>query len=209
MRMLLPALAVLLLTVGCGSDEPVAVDPGAADTGSATAAAPPTTSVDVRTRDIATVIDSGTGVAELCLGPVAESWPPQCSGPDLAGWDWAEHRGSFERSGSTRWGEYVVQGTWDGTSFRYDSAVPAALYDAVATPQPTLPPLADPPSAAELGQVAERLVEDLPGVLTADVVDGRVLVDVVYDDGSLQADVDAEHGVGVVVISSALVPVLS
>lgn len=204
MRTLLPALAVLILTAGCGSDEPVAVDP--AGTATATAGVP-TAPGPVQTRSIVTVMD--TGSPELCLGPVAESWPPQCSGPDLAGWDWAEHRGSFERSGPTRWGEYVVQGTWDGTTFRYDSAIPAALYDAVATPQPTLPPLADPPSAAELAQVADRLVDDLPGVLTADVVDGRVLVDVVYDDGSLQADVDAEHGVGVVVISSALVPVLS
>ena len=45
----------------------------------------------------ATVIDAGSG-AELCLGGVDESLPPQCDGPPLVGWDWADHDGDFEES---------------------------------------------------------------------------------------------------------------
>ena len=204
MRMLLPTLAAVLLLAGCGSDDPVAVDPGSTPT---TAPSVPAASGPVQTRSIVTVMD--TGSPELCLGAVAESWPPQCSGPALVGWDWADHRGSFETSGTTRWGQYVVQGTWDGTTFTYDSAIPAALYDAMAEPTPTLPVVSDPPSDDELEQIADGLVEELPGLLSSQVVDGRVLADVTYDDGSLQAQVDDAHGVGVVVVSAALVPVLS
>ena len=35
---------------------------------------------------------------ELCLGPIAESCPPQCGGPALVGWDWADRAGRASRS---------------------------------------------------------------------------------------------------------------
>jgi hypothetical protein len=75
------------------------------------------------------VMVMGTGVPEACLGPVAESWPPQCSGPELVGWDWADHRGMFERQGEIRWGQFALTGTWDGERLVVTEAVPAALYD--------------------------------------------------------------------------------
>ncbi|WP_055479928.1 hypothetical protein [Sphaerimonospora mesophila] len=48
---------------------------------------------------------------QLCAG-VNLSMPPQCSGLDIAGWDWdmVEH----EALRGVRWGDYHVVGTWDG-----------------------------------------------------------------------------------------------
>lgn len=71
---------------------------------------PPTGSSGlVTTRHPVTVIDDGSG-PELCLGGVAESLPPQCSGPKVAGWTWA---GEFAESGGVRWGDYIVTGRYD------------------------------------------------------------------------------------------------
>jgi hypothetical protein len=39
---------------------------------------------------VATVLQEGDGPPELCLGGVAESFPPQCGGPEIAGWDWED-----------------------------------------------------------------------------------------------------------------------
>ena len=87
----------------------------------------------VSTRNLATVMDTGT--PELCLGPIAESYPPQCGGPALVGWDWADHKDTFEQQGDVRWGTYLVTGTWDGTSMTATDAIPGALYDP-AMPEP-------------------------------------------------------------------------
>ena len=56
-----------------------------------------------------------TGTPQLCQGPIAESWPPQCAGAELRGWDWADQpAGSYERVGDVRWGEFTLTGGWDG-----------------------------------------------------------------------------------------------
>jgi hypothetical protein len=73
------------------------------------------------------VLDDGDG-AELCLGGVAESLPPQCSGPELIGWDWADHDGYYEDTGGVRWGEFAVTGTFDGTDVTVTDAVPAIVW---------------------------------------------------------------------------------
>ena len=193
------ALAAVLLTglsmTACGSDGgTTATDPGGAA---------PAADVLVRTLAVVTVMD--TGSPELCLGPIAESWPPQCSGPALAGWDWADHRGTYEKSGTTRWGSYVVTGRWDGSTFTYQSAVPGPVYDPIEVPRPTYPEPTEQHTDAALQRIADEVGADLPGALGASVVGPRVLVDVVYDDGSLQDRVDARYGEGVVIVSSALV----
>ncbi|WP_134767242.1 hypothetical protein [Nocardioides sp. 1609] len=79
-----------------------------------------------------TVLDDGNG-AELCLGGVAQSLPPQCGGPGLVGWDWADHAGDFEDVSGTRWGDFVVVGTFDGTDVTPVEVVPA---DEVDVPDP-------------------------------------------------------------------------
>lgn len=156
---------------------------------------------EVTTRYAATVMD--TGSPELCLGAVAESYPPQCSGPPLEGWSWAEHEGDYDQVGDVRWGVFYVTGTWDGTTFTLTSAEPG---DGVLPDEPELPPAADPPPATdELGRIADE-VRTLGGAVGAYADDIRVLVEVPYDDGSLQDWVDDEYGAGVVAVVAVLVP---
>ncbi|GAB3769078.1 hypothetical protein [Microlunatus parietis] len=66
----------------------------------------------VTTGHPAMVLDDGSG-AELCLGGVMESYPPQCSGPKLVGWDWSDRTGEFEEASGTRWGEFILTGRYD------------------------------------------------------------------------------------------------
>jgi hypothetical protein len=215
---LLVALAALVLAgSSCGDEgsDDRATDPGAASasdrvtpspSASASGPATPVPSGPVTTRNLATVMD--TGSPELCLGPIAESYPPQCGGPALVGWDWADHRDTFEQQGDVRWGTYLVTGTWDGTSMTATEAIPGALYDpAMPVETPTLPPAtayADP----VLEEISEQLRDKLPGYLGSyggEGTDGHVLADVLYDDGSLQQWADTTYGDHVVIVTSALV----
>jgi hypothetical protein len=195
------ALAALLLVAACGEEELVPT-PRAEAPSVERPTAIPAAPGPVRTYNIATVMD--TGSPELCLGPVAESYPPQCSGLPIAGWHWAEHQGTYEAEQGVRWGAYSVGGTWDGETFTYGDAVTAALYDPMPRPEPTYPTPATEYPEDELADIAEE-VGELPGALSFWGQDGHVLVDVVYDDGSLQAWADDEYGAGVVVVTSMLV----
>jgi hypothetical protein len=209
---LLAVLTTLVLAgVACddGGSDDVAQDP-ARNSASSPADQPPAPAVPdgpVRTRDLATVMDQGQGSVELCLGPVAESYPPQCGGPDLVAWDWAAHAGTYDEQGDIRWGTYALTGTWDGTAFTATDAVPGALYDpAMPTPAPTPPPLRAH-SDTDLQRIAATLT-NTPGVLGAfggQGSQGHVLADVYYDDGSLQQWADTTYGANVVVVSSLLV----
>lgn len=62
-----------------------------------------------------TVLESPDHGPQLCLAGIAESYPPQCDGPDVIGWDW-EDVPSKESANGTTWGTYQVVGTWDGRS---------------------------------------------------------------------------------------------
>lgn len=100
-------LLALLLTAGCG--ERTSTSQAADDDLLQTAGA-------------VTVLDDGDG-PELCLGGVAESLPPQCGGPALVGWDWTEHEGDFEEVRGTRWGDFQVVGTYDGSQLTVTEVV--------------------------------------------------------------------------------------
>lgn len=192
------ALAALLVLTACGTaDGTTASDPSGAMPTEVPAAEGPVT-----TRGIITVMDTGT--PELCLGPIAESWPPQCGGPAIVGWRWADHDGVFERQQDVRWGQFVVTGTWDGATLTYESAIAGALYDAMPEEPATPSEPGERLSQAELDRIAEE-VGELPGAQGASSVGGHVVVDVTYDDGSLQAWVDQEYGEHVVVVTSMLV----
>jgi hypothetical protein len=65
-------------------------------------------------RGVGTVLESPDHGPQLCLGGVMDSYPPQCDGVELVGWDWAAAEGAESANGST-WGSYAVTGTWDGT----------------------------------------------------------------------------------------------
>ena len=211
LRLLVLAPLLLALTA-CGGDETVARDTGSTDP--ADPAGPPALALpaDVRTANLAMVMDTGKG-PEVCLGPIAESWPPQCSGPALLGWDWSAHpeheEQGNEKQGRIRWGSFAITGSWDGEALTATDAIPAALYDVMA-PEPSTPTDPDPAvPAAELQRIAEELPDLLPGVQGTYAAETHVLADVTYDDGSLQEWADATYGEGVVVLVSALVPASS
>ena len=221
---LVAALTALVLAGSACSDEgshDVATDPAhdsahdRVTPSPSASASPPATPVPtgpVSTRNLATVMDTGQGVdgPELCLGAVAESYPPQCGGPALVGWDWADHEDTFEQQGDVRWGTYLVTGTWDGTSFTATDAVSGALYDpAMPSPTPT-PPAATAYADPVLEKISDQLRDQLPGYLGSyggQGTDGHVLADVVYDDGSLQEWADTTYGKDVVIVTPALVDV--
>lgn len=150
-----------------------------------------------------TVLDTA-GEAQLCLGPIMESFPPQCQGVPLDGWSWEGLDGS-ESSGDTTWGAYAVTGTYDGTRFtRTEAPVLLALYDPAAPEDPT-GGVAGTTGADELDRVQNDVVGRLgPEALSAAADRGYVWVQVVWDDGMLQSAMDAEYGAGVVVVTSAL-----
>lgn len=208
MKTFLAALSLLLLAAcsGSGSDD-TAIDPSSDDPSDQPAAAapgrvPPAAGV-VATAYLATVMD--TGSPELCLGAIAESYSPQCSGLPLSGWSWQDQQGVFEKSGDIRWGMFYVTGTFDGETFTVDSAIPAALYD--AAPVDDEPLTGDAPGSAVDAAVSGLEADPLPGTLTVTPTTGLVTVGVVHDDGSLQEYADATYGPGTVNVTSALVDI--
>lgn len=145
---------------------------------------------------------------QLCLGAVAESYPPQCSGPELLNWDWLAVEQSETAAGVT-WGSYAVQGTWDGTTFtRTGEPIPLSLYDPVADLDPRMDP-ANPGMGeqAELEQLQLELFEADQLTLTSSVFNGYLFVSVVYDDGTLQERYDRQYGPDLIAVQSALRPV--
>lgn len=202
---LLSAAAVVLLVGALAACTTVA-DPGSgADrTGSLGALEPALPEGEVLGQG--TVMDS-EGSVELCLGAVMESYPPQCSGIPLEEWSWDGVDGS-ETSGTTTWGTYVVQGTYDGQSISVTQPpIMLALYDPMPMEDPTG---GDPGAGAEAD--LPRLQEELPDRLGDDYLsstpmDGWLWVDVVWDDGTLQDAATSEFGADTVVIRSALRPV--
>jgi hypothetical protein len=251
----------------------------------------------------ATVLEDREHGPQLCLGGVLDSYPPQCGGPDLIGWDWGKVSGSEDASG-VRWGEYVVIGTYDKAANSLTltrPAVPADSYkgndfdepdeEVLTTPctepaggwrvvDPSLTtaesmvralqqasqrsdyasawldqsinPAAEEPidpadegklndptklilnvattsapsgveaelrkiwggalcvSRAEHTEAEMRAIQDelvgIEGMLSASSSVDRVELGVVWDDGSLQRELDAKYGVGLVVVITVLKP---
>ena len=98
-----------------------------------------------------------------------------------------------------------MTGTFDGTTFTVTDAVPGALYDpadrGADVPRPGGRPHRRRADRHRRGARRDRS-RRAQGAYAAD---GHVLVDVIYDDGSLQAWADEEYGENVVVVTSALV----
>ncbi|WP_377643021.1 hypothetical protein [Oryzobacter terrae] len=199
---------VAVTLAACGS----ATTPGGggAAPSSSSAPAPPTTVPPATgpVTGVGTVIEVPEKGPELCLGPVRESFPPQCEGVPLARWDWAKAGIQEESPAGTgtavRWGTYAVTGTFDGLTMTVTTSVSLALYDTVAPPSPR--PMAPPELTADEWADVETGVRLLPGLLTSlrEGDTGPVLVDVVHDDGTLQDWADAAFGVGAVRVTSML-----
>ncbi len=206
-------MALLVALAGCGTPGGRAADPagGGAPRPPSASGIPPARG-EVASRMLATVMD--TGRPELCLGPVAESWPPQCHGVPLVGWDWSGRGGQYDESGDVRWGRFVVRGTFDGTTLTVTGAVGEAGYDPDVLEKPGPPDERARPGhvgawrPGEQAELQRKLEADpLPGTLSVYPAPAAVVVEVVHDDGSLQQRVDRAYGAGRVEVHSMLVPV--
>ncbi|WP_136707126.1 hypothetical protein [Agromyces sp. H66] len=195
------ATSALLMLAGCAGQGGGATDGDWAPT-------PP--ALPAEATAVGTVLEKD-GTPELCLGPIAESYPPQCGGPEVIGWDWDAVEGE-ETASNVTWGAYAVWGDWNGETFTITrEPVLAALYDPMVDPDApnpwddSLPPGALPESEATVVQA--ELEDVMPGVLATVFVNGRVVVEVMYDDGSLQAQLDERYGDDAVVVIPSLKPV--
>ncbi|QSB14863.1 hypothetical protein JQS43_00225 [Natronosporangium hydrolyticum] len=101
MKIAVPAAAgALVVLTGCADpdgDEPAGVSPD-----------------EQLYETVATVLESPEHGPQLCHA-VAHSLPPQCSGPDVVGWDWDAV--TSESAEGVTWGDYYLVGSWDGESF--------------------------------------------------------------------------------------------
>jgi hypothetical protein len=93
------ALLVVSLLAGCSTNESVEVGGGA------------DRSADQELTGTTTVLESSEHGPQACFGGVMDSYPPQCGGPDIVGWDWDAVEGEESASGTT-WGDYSVVGTY-------------------------------------------------------------------------------------------------
>lgn len=284
-RLVAPAVAAATVALVAGCATPPVADP------SVVPVMP--VAMTLTTEHPVTVLDDGDG-AELCLGMVLTSLPPQCGGPKLVDWDWSQHSGEYTEQSGVRWGEFIVAGfydadagtftptqvvsgegyqwpTHDPVDFSSPCAAPAGGWqvlddakttresmdaglrraeqlpgyagawvdqspnrsnDEMAMNDPTLTILnirvSDDIPAAEAAlrevwggmlcvSAAERTQAELSAIQAAlptehtlmagiDTMRGTVELQVIYDDGTLQAEMDAAHGPGTVRVSSALVP---
>lgn len=121
-------LAFSLLAAGCGADADRLGSDAAPDEGQVYEGS-------------GVVLESPEHGPELCLGGVAESYPPQCGGVPLVGWDWAAVDAEESANGTT-WGSYRVVGTYDGERIVVREAgpvepgAPAEPADTISTPCP-------------------------------------------------------------------------
>ncbi len=155
---------------------------------------------------VTTVLQKDDGPPELCLGGVAESFPPQCGGPEITGWDWDAVEADSAQG--TTWGGYEVEGTWDGETFHLTEAAAAPA----EWPEPPADPRLDPDNAGAAGpdtpesgayELQEEVFYHLDG-LSGSSENGYVWVTVVYDDGSIQRYADDKYGADMVAVVSAL-----
>jgi hypothetical protein len=119
-RARIPYLLAPALVAGCAAQQP---------------AAPPAAGIGTEYAVTTTVLESPDHGPQLCLGGVAESYPPQCGGPDVVGLDWGEVDGEESANGTT-WGTFSLTGTWDGASL--------TLTRPAGPPEPPAPDQEDP-----------------------------------------------------------------
>ncbi|GEK78785.1 hypothetical protein [Agrococcus baldri] len=202
------ALAIAVTVTGCaaagtGSDDDAApaapiVTGAAAQAALAELPEPgPTTAVLA----IGTVLEQGDGTI-LCLGAVAESAPPQCEGPELHEWDW--ERFEHQETGGVRWAQGVaLEGLYESVGYAFFQTGEPMSAAAITLPAIEVP-------AGELDDATvEAVLADLSTLERVDVLgargqDGIVVLDVIWDDGSMQQAIDAVYGDGVVFVASAL-----
>jgi hypothetical protein len=149
-RLLAVASLASLVVVLSGCGEATHVTEPAVAEGEPTGVLPSTSSTPEALVGVGIVLDDGEG-PELCLGAVMESLPPQCSGPRVIGWSWADFPDE-ESAAGTRWtDDVVVVGSYEGNRFTLtEPAVPLSEYDGPRPPRSPEHPL-DTPCPEPLG----------------------------------------------------------
>jgi hypothetical protein len=209
MQRFIPVAAVLVLAA-CGQ--------GAGDAGSSggdadTAADSPSGDAVVYQGALTVLQGVERDAAELC-GVVAESYPPQCGGLPVSGWDWeaVEH----EEAEGVRWGSYLVTGTFDGKSLVLtEDPVPTADIDMADYPelQYQEPEIGDPAedlSTEELQAIADEITAAFPRYVFggyADDQNGVALIDALLVTPELEAYAAEHYPEDTVVFSAMLKPV--
>ena len=207
------AVVAIMVLTGCAADYQASGPVGSAGSDAPTAPISPDPPVSAEgTGEVfgqGTVLQAGDGPPQLCLGGVADSYPPQCGGPEIVGWDWVA-AGQFESAADTKWGGYAVQGTWDATRLTVTAPpIPLSLFDSAATPDPFLDEgNAGATNADRLAFIQGEVYElGLPGFLGSWAMNGYLFVDVVHDVNLVQVLLDGRYGPGVAVVRAALKPV--
>ena len=182
-----------------------------------TAPAQPAVSTNSRTPSVpgelrgqGTVLQERPAEPKFCLGIVAASDPPLCRGPAIAGWDWNSVSGSKTR-GTVTYGEYQLQGTWDGTTFTLGQTPRRVLGldEYVRGPRDPRRETAHRGAGTpdQLRKIRNELSKDSdPEKLYAIVENGYVFLTVIHDDGKLQKKMDQTYGPNIVAVESALRP---
>lgn len=187
-----PLLVALVALAGCAPQTPAAYEPGAATV--------------TAVLGQGTVLQVDDAAPQFCLVAVLESYPPQCSGPELIGWDWSTVDGEESASGVT-WGTYAVWGDWDGSALTVSRSVQLALFDPMPVDDPFLDEAnAGPSDEAALLGIQDGISDDSPvQVLSSYPQNGYLFVSVLFDDGAVQRWADSAYGKDVVQVRSALV----
>lgn len=213
-RRLIPVAALFALAA-CGQGAESGDAGGASDTASSTATQSGEPPADGVVYQGALTVLQGVerDAAELC-GVVAESYPPQCGGLPVTGWDWdaVDH----EEAQGVRWGSYIVTGTFDGKSLVLtEDPVPTAEVDMADYPnlQYQEPEIGDPAedlSAEELQAIADELAAEFPRYVYggwADEQNGVALVDTLLVTPELEAYAAEHYPEDTVAFSAMLKPV--
>lgn len=146
--------APVLLLAACGQ-ESTTTDTGSGNrdgAGNAPAGDAPLPEPDENTvyQGVFTILEDDPETGPQLCSAVAESYPPQCSGPQAVGFDWAElPEDSYESAGNgasaTTWGDFGVTGTWDGERLTLTETPEPATYEDTEQPE-ELPPRCDEPA---------------------------------------------------------------
>lgn len=206
----IPIAAVLALAA-CGQGAGDSQEPGGgAPPGEGTTGA----AGSVVYRGALTVLQDAEGEAPELCGAVAESYPPQCGGLPVSGWDWdaVEH----EEASGVRWGSYLVTGSFDGESLVLtEDPVPTAEVDLADYPElqysePEIGEPAEDLSVEELQAIADELVARFPVYVYggwADEQNGVALVDTLLVTPELEAYAKEHFPENAVAFSQMLKPV--
>ena len=151
-RVLAPAATSFLLLLGACGDRPA--DPAGPGTGPDPG----------RYEADGTVLEGPDHGPELCLGGIADSYPPLCSGLSIADWDWTEVEGAESASGTT-WGTFHLMGTYDGAAF---TVLEVGAYEQPASdPTDFTAPCPEPAGGWVAVDLARAMDADLRAVMHA------------------------------------------